>query len=142
MAAMPNTERWTNMNDELLEFITNGARKITPALLDKLVRWLPEIRLAVTQITEFPQLHEQVEFLAHIIEDFHSGLIKSIPYTAIAEAAFALLHLRKGVDIMPDAIPGTGHANDAVIIAAVFERYQHPSLRRALGRRRNAVSEG
>jgi uncharacterized membrane protein YkvA (DUF1232 family) len=130
------------MNDELSEFIANGARKITPALLAKLVRWLPEIRLAVTQITDFPELHDQVEFLAHIIEDFHSGLIKSIPYTAIAESAFALLHLRKAVDIIPDSIPGKGYADDAAIIAIVFERYKHPALRRALGRRRNAVTKG
>ena len=130
------------MNDELSEFIANGARKITPALLAKLVRWLPEIRLAVTQITDFPELHEQVEFLAHVIEDFHSGLIKSIPYTAIAESAFALLHLRKEVEIKPDAIPGKGYADDAVIIAVVYERYRHPALRRALRRRRNPVTKG
>ena len=124
------------MNDALSEFITNGARKITPAILAKLIRWLPEIRLAVTQINDFPQLHEQVEFLAHIIEDFHSGLLKSIPYTAIAESAFALLHLRKGVDIIPDTIPGKGYADDAAIIAVVFEHYKHPTLRRALTRTR------
>ena len=124
------------MNDELSEFIANGARKITPALLEKLIRWLPEIRLAVTQIADFPQLHEQVEFLTHVIEDFHSGLIKSIPYTAIAESAFALLHLRKGVDIIPDAIPGKGYADDAAIIAAVLERYKHPTLQRARSRRK------
>lgn len=124
------------MNDTLQEFIANGARKVTPALLARLVRWLPEIRLAVTQITDFPQLHEQVEFLAQIIEDFHSGLIKSIPYTAIAESAFALLYLRKGVDIIPDAIPGSGYADDAAIIAAVFENYKRPTMRRALSRNR------
>jgi uncharacterized membrane protein YkvA (DUF1232 family) len=124
------------MNDTLQEFLANGARKVTPALLARLVRWLPEVRLAVTQITDFPQLHEQVEFLAQIIEDFHSGLIKSIPYTAIAESAFALLYLRKGVDIIPDAIPGSGYADDAAIIAAVFENYKRPTMRRALSRDR------
>ena len=65
-----------------------------------------------------------------------AGLIKSIPYTAIAESAFALLHLRKGVDIIPDAIPGKGYADDAAIIAAVLERYKH-TLQRALSRRKN-----
>lgn len=124
------------MNDTLQQFITDGARKVTPALLARLVRWLPEIRLAVTQITDFPQLHEQVEFLAQIVEDFHSGLIKSIPYTAIAESAFALLYLRKGVDAVPGAISGSGYADNAAIIAAVFENYKEPILRRALTHRR------
>ncbi len=77
------------MNDELQDFIADGARRITPADLDKLVRLLPDIRLAVTQVTEFPDLPDQVEFLAEIIEDFHAGLNRSIPFTAIAESAFA-----------------------------------------------------
>lgn len=129
------------MNDALEQIITKGACKITPALLAKLVRWLPEIRLAVTQIPDFPHLHEQVEFLAHIVEDFHSGLIKSIPYTSIAESAFALLCLRKRVDTMPDVIPGCGYADDAAIVAAVFETYQEPTLRRVLARRRKTTPE-
>jgi uncharacterized membrane protein YkvA (DUF1232 family) len=122
------------MNEDLNQFITDGARRITPNHLDKLVRWLPEIRLAVTQIIGFPSLPDQVEFLGEIIEDFHAGLEKSIPYTAIAESAFALLYLRKGVDIIPDSIAGTGYADDAAIISAVFENYRQPFLKHVLAR--------
>jgi hypothetical protein len=77
------------MNVDLKEFIADGARTITPAHLDNLVRLLPELRLAATQVTEFPNLPDQIEFLAEIVEDFHAGLNRSIPLTAIAEAAFA-----------------------------------------------------
>ena len=122
------------MKVDLQEFIADGARRITPAHLDKLVRWLPEIRLAVTQVTEFPNLPDQVEFLAEIVEDFHAGLNRSIPFTAIAESAFALFYLRKGVDILPDAIPRTGYADDAAIITAVFENYKRPFLKHVLAR--------
>ena len=122
------------MNQELQDFITDGARRITPVHLDKLVRWLPEIRLAVTQVTEFPNLADQVEFLAEIIEDFQAGLNRSIPFTAIAESAFALFYLRKGVDILPDAIPRTGYADDAAIVNAVFENYKRPFLKHVLAR--------
>jgi len=120
------------MNHNLKEFIAEGARRITPAHLDKLIRWLPEIRLAVTQITEFPSLPDQVEFLGEIIEDFHSNLNKSIPYTAIAESAFALLYLRKGVDIIPDGILESAYMDDAAIITAVFEHYRQPFLKHVL----------
>jgi uncharacterized membrane protein YkvA (DUF1232 family) len=122
------------MNQELQAIITDGARRITPAHLDKLVRLLPNIRLAVTQITEFPDLPDQVEFLAEIIEDFQAGLNRSIPFTAIAESAFALFYLRKTADIIPDSIPRTGFVDDAAIVSAVFENYKRPFLKHILAR--------
>jgi uncharacterized membrane protein YkvA (DUF1232 family) len=121
-------------DEELTDFISDGARRITPAHLDKLVRILPTIRLSVNQVTEFPSLPDQVEFLAEIIEDFHAGLNRSIPFTAIAESAFALFYLRKATDIIPDSIPRTGYADDAAIITAVFENYKQPFLKHVLAR--------
>jgi uncharacterized membrane protein YkvA (DUF1232 family) len=129
------------MNDELKRFIADGASRITPARLEKLIRLLPEIRLAVTQVHGFPHLADQVEFLAEIIEDFYSGLSRDIPYMAIAESAFALLYLRKNVDIIPDAIPGMGRADDAAIVTTVFENYKQPFLKHVLAQRARKVVE-
>lgn len=119
---------------ELKDFISDGASRITPAHLDKLVRMLPMIRLSVTQVTEFPSLPDQVEFLAEILEDFHAGLNRSIPFTAIAESAFALFYLRRATDIIPDSISRTGYADDEAIITAVFENYKQPFLKHVLAR--------
>jgi len=123
------------MKQELPAFITNGARRITPAGLERLVRQLPEVRLVATQATEFPQLADQVGFLAELIEDFYSGLSPNIPYTAIAEAAFALSYLRKGIDIIPDAVSRLGYADDAAIVAAVFENYKQVFVEHVLDRK-------
>jgi uncharacterized membrane protein YkvA (DUF1232 family) len=122
------------MNQELQDFITDGARRITPIHLDKLIRLLPKIRLAVNQVTDFPDLPDQVEFLAEIIEDFHAGLNRSIPFTAIAESAFALFYVRKANDLIPDSIPRSGYSDDAAIITAVFENYKRPFLKHVLAR--------
>jgi uncharacterized membrane protein YkvA (DUF1232 family) len=120
---------------ELRDFIYDGARRITPAHLDKLVRVLPKIRLSVTQVTEFPNLPDQVEFLAEMIEDFHAGLNRSIPFTAIAESAFALFYLRKGTDMLSNSVEQSGYADDAAIITAVFESYKQPFLKHVLARK-------
>jgi uncharacterized membrane protein YkvA (DUF1232 family) len=123
------------MRQDIEKFILEGARKVTPARLERLIRQLPDIRLVATQVTEFPQVPDQVEFLAQVIEDFYSGLIPDIPYTAIAEAAFALSYLRKGIDIIPDSISGVGYADDAAIINVVFETYKQPFLDHVLARK-------
>jgi uncharacterized membrane protein YkvA (DUF1232 family) len=123
------------MRQDLEKFIIDGARRITPANLARLNRLLPEIRLMATQVTEFPQLPDQVEFLAQLIEDFYSGLSPDMPYTAIAEAAFALSYLRKGIDIIPDSISGVGYADDAAIINLVLETYKQPFLDYVLTRK-------
>jgi uncharacterized membrane protein YkvA (DUF1232 family) len=117
------------MKQDLNQFILDGARRITPRQVGKLVRQLPEIRLVATQVTQYPQLTDQVEFLAELIEDFYSGLNQDVPYTAIAEAAFALSYLHKGVDIIPDRIPDIGFADDAAIITLVFETYKAAFLK-------------
>ena len=122
------------VSDELLTLISDGARKVTPVQLDRLVRRLPEIRLRVTQIEEFPQLADQVEFLSELVEDFQSGLSRNVPFVAIAEAAFSLKYLLKGVDIIPDVIPGAGFADDAAIIALVMERWKSAFLREVIDR--------
>jgi uncharacterized membrane protein YkvA (DUF1232 family) len=124
------------MKQDLQQFILDGARRVTPRHVGKLVRQLPEIRLVATQVAEFPHLADQVEFLAELIEDFHSGLNQDVPYTAIAEAAFALSYLRKGADIIPDRIPDIGYADDAAIIAAVFENYKEPFFKHLVRRDR------
>ncbi len=129
------------MKQDLHQFILDGARRITPRYVSKLVRHLPEIRLVATQVAEFPQLTDQVEFLAELIEDFHSGLNQDVPYTAIAEAAFALSYLRKGVDIIPDRIPDIGYADDAAIITAVFETYKEAFLKLLLKQDRKRLKQ-
>src|SRR5258708_13009292 len=109
------------MKQDLHQFILDGARRITPRYISKLIRQLPEIRLVATQVAEFPQLTDQVEFLAELIEDFHSGLNQDVPYTAIAEPAFAFSYLRKGLAIIPDRIPAFAYAAHAPISPLLFQ---------------------
>lgn len=123
------------MERELQQFILDGARSVTPARLERLVRQLPEVRLAVTQVAEFPELADQVGFLAELIEDFYSGLSPDIPYTAIAEAAFVLSYLRKAIDVVPDAVSGLGYADDAAIVTTVFENYKQVFIEHVLARK-------
>ncbi|HHY84169.1 MAG TPA: hypothetical protein GYA07_01345 [Verrucomicrobia bacterium] len=107
---------------EIVDFVNRGAATITPAVMDKLVRSLPQWKLEFTQIYEplFPHLGAQLDFLANAIEDFAEGAYKELPYVAIAQACFALIYAHKKVGIIPDAVLNLGRADDSSVVRAVL----------------------
>ncbi|HEU5125294.1 MAG TPA: hypothetical protein VFW05_14670 [Verrucomicrobiae bacterium] len=107
---------------EIADFVNRGAVTITPSIVEKLVRSLPQWKLEFTQIYEplFPHLGTQLDFLANAIEDTAEGAYKDLPYTAIAQAAFALIYAHKKVGIIPDAVLSLGRADDSSVVRAVL----------------------
>src|SRR6185503_20940680 len=107
---------------EIVDFVNRGAATITPGIVDKLLRHLPQWKLEFTQIYEplFPHLVDQLEFLANAVEDAAEGAYKELPYTAIAQAVFALIYAHKRVGVIPDSILNLGYADDSSVVRAVL----------------------
>jgi uncharacterized membrane protein YkvA (DUF1232 family) len=107
---------------EIVEFVNRGAGAITPAVVDKVLRSLPQWKLEFTQIYEplFPHLGNQLDFLANAVEDFAEGAYKELPYYAIAQAVYALVYAHKKVGIIPDAVLNLGRADDSSVVRAVL----------------------
>ncbi len=107
---------------EIVEFVNRGASSITPAIVDKLLRHLPQWKLEFTQIYEpqFPHLVDQLEFLADAVEDSAEGAYKELPYLALAQAVFALVYAHKKVGIIPDSVLNLGRADDSSVVRAVL----------------------
>jgi uncharacterized membrane protein YkvA (DUF1232 family) len=107
---------------EIVDFVNRGAATVTPAVVDKVLRSLPQWKLEFTQIYEplFPHLGEQLEFLANAVEDFAEGAYKELPFYAIAQATFALIYSHKKVGIIPDAVLNLGRADDSSVVRAVL----------------------
>lgn len=107
---------------EIVEFVNRGAGSITPAVVDKVLRALPQWKLEFTQINEplFPHLADQLEFLADALEDSAEGAYKDLPDHAIAQATFALIYSHKKIGIIPDAILNLGRADDSSVVRAVL----------------------
>jgi uncharacterized membrane protein YkvA (DUF1232 family) len=107
---------------EIVDFVTRGAASITPAIVDKVLRALPQWKLEFTQIYEplFPHLGNQLDFLAHVVEDVAEGAYKEIPYYAVAQATFALIYTHKKVGIIPDTVLNLGRADDSSVVRAVL----------------------
>ncbi|MCX7872692.1 MAG: DUF1232 domain-containing protein [Verrucomicrobiae bacterium] len=111
---------------EIVNYLIKGASKITPSILEKILRHLPLWKLEFTQIksSKYPHLSLQLQFFADAIEDFMDGAEKNLPYYAVAEAAFALIYAHKKSDIIPDIIPEIGYADDSSIVRAVLMRHE------------------
>jgi len=107
---------------EIVEFVNRGAAAVTPAIVDKVLRALPQWKLEFTQIYEplFPHLGAQLDFLATAVEDFAEGAYKELPFYAVAQATFALIYSHKKVGIIPDAVLNLGRADDSSVVRAVL----------------------
>jgi uncharacterized membrane protein YkvA (DUF1232 family) len=107
---------------EIVDFVNRGAGAVTPAVVDKVLRALPQWKLEFTQIYEplFPHLGNQLDFLANAVEDFAEGAYKDLPFYAVAQATFALIYAHKKVGIIPDAILNLGRADDSSVVRAVL----------------------
>jgi uncharacterized membrane protein YkvA (DUF1232 family) len=107
---------------EIAKFVNNGAASITPNVAEKVLRQLPQWKLEFTQIHAplFPHLVDQLEFLANAVEDAVEGAYKELPYTAVAQAVFALIYAHKKGGVIPDSILSLGYADDSTVVRAVL----------------------
>jgi uncharacterized membrane protein YkvA (DUF1232 family) len=107
---------------EIVAFVNRGASSVTPAIMEKVLRQLPQWKLEFTQIYAplFPHLVDQLEFLADAVEDTAEGAYKELPYFAVAEAIFALIYATKKMGIIPDTVLNLGRADDSSIVRAVL----------------------
>ncbi|MGH7939657.1 MAG: hypothetical protein ACREE6_03800 [Limisphaerales bacterium] len=107
---------------EIARFVNGGAGSITPAIAEKVLRHLPQWKLEFTQIEapKFPHLVDQLEFLADAVEDAIEGAYKDLPYSAVAQAVFALLYTHKKTHILPDSLVELGRADDSSVVRAVL----------------------
>src|ERR1700710_408490 len=107
---------------EIVNFVNHGAASITPTMMEKVLRQLPQWKLEFTQIHAplFPHLVDQLGFLADAVEDTAEGAYKDLPYFAVAEAVFALVYSHKKVGIIPDTVLNLGRADDSSIVRAVL----------------------
>ena len=107
---------------EIAKFVNSAAVSITPAIAEKVLRQLPQWKLEFTQIRtpHFPHLVDQLEFLADAVEDAVEGAYKDLPYTAVAQAVFALLYAHKKMGIIPESVLDLGRADDSSVVRAVL----------------------
>ena len=109
---------------EFLNYVENGATRLTPRQVQQLVSDLPELReeFAKMRTSTFPEVERQLWFLAAIVEAVWTESYRDMPYRAALEAAFAVSYFHRAVDLIPDSIEGIGLVDDAAIVQTVLGR--------------------
>ena len=111
---------------DLLEFIKTNAARMTPVIVQNLLRKLPLLKAEFTQLRapQFPHLIDQLNFLANVVEDFAEGADLEIPYVTVGPAAFALLYAHQHADVVTGRESELGHADDSAVVRWVLMQYQ------------------
>lgn len=111
---------------EIVKFLHHGASRVTPRVLRGVHKKLPMLKVEFAQINapKFPHLVEQLEFLADVVEDFAEGADDDLPYTTVACACFALIYTHRQSDLIPDANPDFGFADDSSVVRAVLMEHE------------------
>jgi uncharacterized membrane protein YkvA (DUF1232 family) len=114
------------MPSEITQFVSHHAERITPSVIANLRKKLPLLKAEFTQIEapRLPHLIDQLEFLVDAVEDAADGAYNDLPYTALADAAFAVLYAHQAIDILPDHLPGMGRQDDSAIVRYVLMRHE------------------
>ena len=109
------------MSSDIQNFVTAGSQKITPADIARFEAELPLVLARVNDLDApgLPHIREQTQFLVRFVEDCLGSTYQPEDIAALAEAIFALMYLHKGVDIIPDGMPG-GYADDSAILRTVL----------------------
>ena len=111
---------------ETAHLVRRGTEAITPKILKGVHKQLPFLKLKFTELDDpaFPHLTDQLEFLADVVEDFAEGVEEDMPYAAVGASVFALLYAHRQLDLIPDAIPEAGLADDSAVARAVLVEYE------------------
>jgi hypothetical protein len=107
---------------EIVDFLNHGAKHITPAVAEHVLKHLPLWKVEFTQFSDpkYPHLVDQLEFLADVVEDFAEGAYKELPYTCYAKAVFVLVYAHKKAGIIPDYVPAHCHADHSSLVRALL----------------------
>lgn len=104
------------------DFVVQGGQAVTAGEVAAFRNHLAAYKLKAEtlELEGQPLLREAVQFLLRYIEDVLDDVFVPADFAALPEAVFAVRYVAKGVDIIPDSVPGIGWTDDAAVVGAVI----------------------
>jgi uncharacterized membrane protein YkvA (DUF1232 family) len=110
----------------LPQFISRGASALTVSDIETFHRHAPALRrkLRTIRAAGHEGLHEEAQALLDYTLAACRGGAHPFKPRAMFDGIFALHYLLKGVDAIPDSVPGIGYEDDRIIVHHVFTRHR------------------
>ena len=108
------------------EFVVQGGQAITAGQVDTFRQQLAiyKLKAETLEAAGETRLREQTSFLLRYVEDVLDDVYVSNDFSALPESIFAVRYVAKGVDIIPDIVPGFGFSDDVAVVGAVFTGHE------------------
>ena len=113
-------------------FLVAKAAQIAPSDVTTLVGQVRSVRDRLgDEETMHLRFAQRAKVAMHLLGDHAAGRCPQIPYHTVSLLAAALFYYLNPVDVIPDAIPGVGTADDALVLDLAWE-IGHPGIERYL----------
>lgn len=101
--------------------LKKGAENVTEGDLEKVLDKKEEIEKKFEKNGPLEKFISDLKLLFSLMQDYFSGEYRQIPFWSIAAIVAALLYVLNPFDLIPDVIPGIGHVDDALVVAACLK---------------------
>jgi len=106
------------------EFLDLSARQITRSDVATLIDHRKEVLRKFRAGSVLERFQADAEVLLELVEDHAKGRYCELPFWSLSVITFSLLYVLRPIDIIPDALPGIGQLDDALVFALCLSMTQ------------------
>ncbi len=98
------------------------AKKVTTKDVESILKKEKQIESRYKKVPEeLKKLVMELRLLFELVKDYWKGKYRKVPYFSIAMSVTAIIYFLSPIDLIPDAIPGVGYLDDALVLALALK---------------------
>ncbi len=111
---MSEIEKYENALKEEMEKVDEATAREVLSNEEKFWQIVSRVKILQKEIYKLRIIWE-------LIKDYVSGNYREVPWSIIAAVVAVILYILNPLDLIPDAIPGVGYVDDALVLGAAWK---------------------